>query len=118
MIADPTLLSLTVEADDSVTTADRSVSLGLIVTELVINSLKHAFPDDGAQGHITVGFHTTGERWSLIVADDGLGLPGDHDQVEPGLGTGIVNALAAQVSATVAVTAGNPGTIVSIVSAP
>jgi len=37
-----------VEADDSVTTAERSVSLGLLLTELVINSLKHAFPGDGS----------------------------------------------------------------------
>jgi two-component sensor histidine kinase len=116
MISDPELVTLEVEADDSVTSADRSVSLGLIVTELVINSLKHAFLDD-AKGNITVGFHATGERWSLIVADDGLGLPGDHDRTEPGLGTGIVKALAAQLSATVVTTAGKPGTIVSIVSA-
>jgi two-component sensor histidine kinase len=118
MISDPELVTLEVEADDSVTTADRSVSLGLIVTELVINSLKHAFPDDAAKGNITVGFHATDGRWSLIVADDGLGLPGDHDRTEPGLGTGIVKALAAQLSATVATTAGHPGTIVSVVSAP
>jgi two-component system, sensor histidine kinase PdtaS len=116
MISDPALLTLTVEADDSMTTADRSVSMGLIVTELVINSLKHAFPHDSAGGHITVGFHTANGRWSLIVADDGVGLPGDHDQAKPGLGTGIVSALAAQLDATVAVTAGKPGMIVSIVS--
>jgi len=116
MILDPELVTLTVEADDSVTTADRSVSLGLIVTELVINALKHAFPGDGAKGSITVGFHTTGARWSLIVADNGIGLPGDHATAKPGLGTGIVNALAAQLSATVVLTAGKPGTIVSIVS--
>lgn len=116
MISDPTLLTLTVEADDSVTTADRSVSLGLVVTELVINSLKHAFPHDSAGGHITVGFHTANGRWSLIVTDDGVGLPGNHDQAKPGLGTGIVNALAAQLDATVAVSPGNPGTVVSIVS--
>ena len=116
MISDPELLTLTVEADDSVTTADRSVSMGLIVTELVINSLKHAFLDDRPNGNITVRFHAIGDAWSLIVADDGLGLPGDHDRTQPGLGTGIVNALAAQLSATVAVTPGHPGTIVSIVS--
>ena len=117
MISDPKLLCLTVEVDDSFTTADRSVSLGLIVTELVINSLKHAYPYGHAKGNITVGFHSTGERWSLIVADDGVGMPGDHHRVEPGLGTGIVKALAAQLSSSVAVTAGDPGTIVSIVSA-
>lgn len=116
MIADPTLLSLTVDADDTVMTADRSVSVGLIVTELVINSLKHGFPEEGASGTIRVGFHTGAEGWKLTVADDGLGLPGDNAQTKPGLGTGIVNALAAQLSATVEMAAGNPGTIASITS--
>lgn len=117
MISDPELLSLTVEADDSVTTADRSVSMGLIVTELVINSLKHAFPHDITKGSITVSFQANGDGWSLIVADDGVGLPDNHVTAKPGLGTGIVNALAVQLSATVEVTPGDPGTIVSIVSA-
>ena len=117
MIFDPKLLTLTVDADDSVTTADRSVSLGLIVTELVINSLKHAFPADSDKGSITVGFHATGEEWSLIVSDDGAGFHGEHDGAKPGLGTGIVNALAAQLSASVVVTDGDPGTVVSIVAA-
>ena len=115
MVADPALLKLTVEADDSVTTADRSVSLGLIVTELVINSLKHAFPNDGAKGTIEVGFHTSAEGWTLSVDDDGVGMPGEADQSKPGLGTGIVKALAAQLSATVEVTDGKPGTCVAIV---
>ena len=44
MIADKRL-SISVTVDDSVVEADVSVSLGLIVTELVINALKHAFPD-------------------------------------------------------------------------
>ncbi|MEI9891376.1 MAG: hypothetical protein WDN45_13315 [Caulobacteraceae bacterium] len=43
MIHDPARLRMKVEVDDSVATADVSVSLGLIVTELVINALKHAF---------------------------------------------------------------------------
>ncbi len=44
MIDDPGRLALTVSADDSIATADISMALGLIVTELVINALKHAFP--------------------------------------------------------------------------
>ena len=116
MISDPELVTLTVEADDSVTTADRSVSLGLIVTELVINSLKHAYPDDEAKGAIKVAFHKTAEGWILTVADDGIGLKGDHASGKPGLGTGIVHALAAQLSATVEVEDAHPGCLVSIVS--
>lgn len=114
MISDPDLLSLSVEADESVTTGDRSVSMGLIVTELVINSLKHAFPGHRAKGRITVAFETTADGWVLSVADDGIGLPGDHAVATPGLGTGIVNALAAQLSAAVEMSNANPGTLVSI----
>lgn len=114
MIADPAKLSLTVEADDSVTTADKSVSMGLIVTELVINSLKHAYPGE-AEGAIKIGFHAKNGGWILTVADDGMGIQGDHLTGKPGLGTGIVNALAAQLSATVEVTDADPGCLVSII---
>lgn len=117
MIADATLLNLTVDADDSVTTADRSVSLGLIVTELVINSLKHAFPGDAASGTIEVGFRTTPESWMLTVTDDGVGVSRDGEQAEPGLGTGIVEALARHLGASVETTDAAPGTKVAIVGA-
>lgn len=114
MIPDPELLSLTVEADDSVTTADKSVSMGLIVTELVINSLKHAYPAE-AKGTIKIGFSATASGWVLTVADDGVGIQGEHASGKAGLGTGIVNALATQLSATVEVTDAAPGCLVSIV---
>jgi two-component sensor histidine kinase len=115
MIADPALLTLTVEADGSVTTADRSVSMGLIVTELVINSLKHAYPGVETKGAIKVGFHSTDDGWILTVRDDGIGIKGHHASGKPGLGTGIVNALATQLSATVEVTDAAPGCLVSII---
>lgn len=115
MIADPGLLTITIDVDDSVTTADKSVSMGLIVTELVINSLKHAYPGVEAKGAIRVGFHARDNGWILTVADDGVGISGGHVSGKPGLGTGIVNALATQLSATVEVTDANPGCLVSIV---
>ncbi|MDZ4321756.1 MAG: sensor histidine kinase [Phenylobacterium sp.] len=116
MIRDHDQLSMHVDCDDSAVDADISVSLGLIVTELEINSLKHAFPG-GRHGRITVSYHGHGPNWTLSVADDGVGMPKDPASATPGLGTSIVEALARQLKARVQVTAGHPGTTVSIVHA-
>lgn len=114
MIRDHNQLSLHVACDNSVVDADISVSLGLIVTELVINSLKHGYPD-GRHGQITVSYHSRGPNWTLAVADDGVGMPNDAPSNTPGLGTSIVEALANQLKARVQVAGGHPGTTVSIV---
>jgi two-component sensor histidine kinase len=112
MIRDHNQLSLDVNVDDSVTPADVSVSLGLIVTELVINALKHAFPDD-RKGKIDVNYHSQQSNWTLSVRDNGVGMPA-HTSAKPGLGTSIVQALAAQLQASVTIADANPGTAVSI----
>ena len=113
MIRDRDQLRLDVTTDDSITTADTSVSLGLIVTELVINALKHAFPEN-RQGRIQVDYHSRGPNWNLSVSDDGVGMPDAPGETKPGLGTGIVQALALQLGGKVSVAAGNPGTKVSV----
>ncbi len=100
-------------ADDSSVKADISVSLGLIVTELVINALKHAFPGDRG-GKILVDYQSRGPGWTLSVSDDGVGTPEKLATAKPGLGTGIVEALAHQLDATVETGAGNPGTTVRV----
>jgi two-component sensor histidine kinase len=116
MIHDPAKLSIGVEADDSMVGPDVSVSLGLIVTELVINALKHAFPGHRA-GLITVGYHAEGDSWTLAVDDDGVGMPKDGDSAKSGLGTSIVEALARKLGAKVATTDRDPGTGVSVIHA-
>lgn len=113
MIRDHDTIALDVTADDSVTTADTSVSLGLIVTELVINSLKHAFPNERS-GRIQVDYSSRGPNWTLSVNDNGVGMPDASENPKPGLGTGIVLALANQLSARVNVMSAGPGTKVSI----
>jgi len=113
MIRDPDRLSLKVVSDDSITTADTSTSLGLIVTELVINALKHAFVLEQS-GVILVDYRTQGLSWILSVKDDGAGMPPDPKDAKPGLGTSIVQALAKQLGAEIMVADGNPGTSVSI----
>ena len=113
MIRDHNQFSLDVNIDDSITPADVSVSLGLIVTELVINALKHAFPDS-RNGVIKVNYHAHGPNWTLSVSDNGVGMPKDIVNVKPGLGTNIVQALAAQLHGVIKVGDANPGTVVSI----
>jgi two-component sensor histidine kinase len=114
MIADHDRLSLTATVDDSAVGADVSVSLGLIVTELVINALKHAFPGHHPVGKIAVDYRAEGTGWALSVSDNGLGMPAGGS-ARPGLGTGIVEALSRQLDASVRVSAATPGTSVAIV---
>ena len=113
MIRDHDQLSITVNADESAVNADVSVSLGLIVTELVINALKHAFPG-GRRGEITVDYRTADADWTLSIGDNGVGMPKDPADAKPGLGTGIVEALVKQLDATLVVTDVAPGTRVAI----
>ena len=115
MIHDSDLLTLEAIVDDSVATSDVSVSLGLIVTELVINALKHAFPDRAASGKIVVEYWSRPTGWRLTVEDDGVGMPGDHATRKTGLGTGIVDAPSKQLQASVTITDTNPGTRIAIV---
>lgn len=114
MIHDPDQLTLSVDCDDSQVPAETSVSLGLIITELVINALKHGFPG-GRKGRITVVYHSTEQSWSLAIRDDGVGMPKGERKAAPGLGTSIVDALASQLKARVQIADTRPGTIVSIV---
>jgi len=116
MIRDHNQLTLTVEADESAVKADVSVSMGLVVTELVINALKHAFPG-GREGSIVVGYQARGANWTLSVTDDGVGMPPDAASATPGLGTSIVSALAEQLRSTVRVGNARPGTVVSLTHA-
>jgi len=114
MIPDQSLLSLVVDADDSVTTAEASVSLGLIVTELVINALKHAFPGR-RKGQVTVSYRSVGEAWTLSVGDNGVGMPKSPAASKPGLGSKIVEALAGQLDARIDIARQTPGAIVSVI---
>jgi len=115
MIGDPSEIALAVHTDASVTSSGVSVSLGLIVTELVINCLKHAFPIGTIGGEIVVDYRATEDGWRLSVADNGVGMPLDGGPGSSGLGTGIVNALARQLDADVVVADNSPGTSVQII---
>ena len=114
MIDDPKRLTLEAIVDSTATNSDVSVSMGLIVTELVINAIKHAFPDQTVGGKITVSFAEDEGAWLLSVSDNGMGMPVGKKRGKPGLGTGIVEALSKQLDASVAVLNAKPGTRVEV----
>lgn len=114
MIEDPARLSIQMLVDDSVVSSEISISLGLIVTQLVINALKHAFPA-GRHGEITVRYQAHGPNWSVSVGDDGVGMSENPETAKPGLGTSVVEALASQFEAEVLIGNAAPGTKVEIV---
>ena len=114
MIDDPKRITLETVVDDTSTNSDVSVSMGLMVTELVINAIKHAFTDQTVGGKITVTFKDNEGVWLLAVSDNGAGMPAGEAQRKAGLGTGIVEALSKQLGASVTVLDANPGTRVEV----
>lgn len=114
MIDDPKRIAIDTIVDDTSTNSDVSVSMGLIVTELVINAIKHAFADETVGGKITVSFAAKKGDWLLSVSDNGVGMPVGEKQWKTGLGTGIVEALSKQLDASVTVLDAKPGTRVEV----
>ena len=114
MIDDPERITLESIVDGTSTNSDVSVSMGLIVTELVINAIKHAFGDRAEGGKITLFFKAEDGGWLLSVADNGSGMPVGSKRGKPGLGTGIVEALSKQLGASVTYLDAKPGTRVEI----
>jgi chemotaxis protein methyltransferase CheR len=52
-----------------------AVSIGLLVTELVINALEHAFPEATKAGRVVVAYEEAGTNWKLSISDNGIGVP-------------------------------------------
>jgi chemotaxis protein methyltransferase CheR len=111
MIGDTRPISLKVVGEGGIATSRQAESIGLIVTELVMNALKHAFVPDRVEGRITVAYDVAGTNWKLSVSDNGIGKRDDvFAQPKNGLGTSIVKALAQQLGAQVETLVGPAGT--------
>jgi chemotaxis protein methyltransferase CheR len=117
MIGDTSSATLKVEADDGSMISGDAVSLGLIVTELVINALKYAFPRQPPNAAVLVRYEVNDKAWRLSVSDNGIGNSEDDGPVKGGLGTSLVNALANQLHAEVESLSGPSGMSITITSA-
>jgi len=108
----PVLLKVQVEGGTA--SSAEAVSIGLIVTELVINAFKHAFVGERV---LIVAYEATETNWRLSVSDNGIGTSEGHlklDKPTSGLGTIIVEALAKRLDARVEIWRNPQGTTVSI----
>jgi two-component sensor histidine kinase len=115
MIADEQAVTIAASSTSGTIRSEDAVSIGLVVTELVINSLKHGFPN-GSNGGIVVAFVKDTAGWRLSVSDDGVGRPTNRAiRVQPGLGTSIVEALARSLGARVEIGPPGRGATTSIV---
>jgi two-component sensor histidine kinase len=81
---------------------DRATPCGLIINELVSNSLIYAFPN-GKAGEIRIELHEDAHKQiALTVSDNGIGLPKELDfRDTESLGLQLVNTLADQIQGTI-----------------
>jgi len=80
---------------------DAAIPCALVVNELVSNCLKHAFPV-GRRGQVRIELRSDEGQCTVIVADDGVGLPENLDfEDPPSLGLRLVRTLSDQLKATI-----------------
>jgi two-component sensor histidine kinase len=105
------LCSVEFAADAPMTiSTDRAVRAALLVTELVTNAAKHAYPE-GSGGPIRIALTRRGaDEVTLTMRDEGQGLPADFDLDGRSLGMRIIRALVEQTGATLTVERAAPGT--------
>jgi two-component sensor histidine kinase/CHASE3 domain sensor protein len=88
-------ISFTTEVEPLVVNARDATTIGIIVGELVINALKHAFPE-GSSGRIWTRLGREGNGAALVVEDDGQGMSPEAAANDAGLGAMIIRQLATQ----------------------
>jgi len=93
--ADPNILRKRIEIDDIALGLDHAIPCGLIINELVSNSLKYAFLEEG-QGEIRIGLRSINkDEVELTIEDNGVGLPEGLDfRNTKSLGLDLVRTLA------------------------
>ena len=106
--ADGARRHLSLTADPIRLATDRAVSLGVIVTELVSNACKYAYP--AASGAVRVGLVRDGDgHFILSVEDDGVGMAMDASPRGTGLGTKLIRAMAQSLETAVEYDPDHPG---------
>lgn len=108
MVSEGQPISVEVIAEAATVASAEAVSIGLIVTELLINAIKYAFPLHRTGANVLVSYETDGDDWKLTVSDNGVGKL-ETTTPNKGLGTAIVKALVGQLGAQMEVVSSTAG---------
>jgi chemotaxis protein methyltransferase CheR len=115
MVGPKQKIDIVVVASEGTLPTSHAVSLGLIVTELIMNAIKYAFPKARASARIRVTFEKAKSDWKLTVSDNGVGrLHNEDSKTSTGLGTVLIAALAKQLNAQVSETSSPKGLTVAV----
>ncbi len=101
-------ISVSTKIEDLMLKLDIVIPLGLIITEIISNIFKYAFPDN-RNGNVVIEFRGVGEKqYKLIISDDGIGLPKDYDfRNSNTLGFQLIYSLSEQLDGFVNIVTGN-----------
>lgn len=100
-VLDRRLLTAKVEMKDITLNIDTAIPIGLMINELVSNSLKHAFPE-GRTGEIAISVQKADHTLTIMYKDNGVGIPEGFDwRNAPSLGLRLVISLVEQLSGTI-----------------
>ncbi|MEP0985306.1 histidine kinase dimerization/phosphoacceptor domain -containing protein [Ekhidna sp.] len=97
------------EVDELMIDVDTIIPIGLILNELICNSLKHAFPES-EEGIIRVGLKEIDHELKLEISDNGVGL--DHVSSEKSFGMVLIDSLAMKLKATLQINTQNGTAVV------
>jgi PAS domain S-box-containing protein len=90
-------INSSIDVDDVLLNIETAVPFGLILNELISNSLKHGFPE-GISGELYISLKFVDDKYELIVGDTGIGFPEEIDfKKTDSLGLQLVNNLVSQI---------------------
>ena len=115
MVGPKQSIDIVVAASEGALPSSHAVSVGLIVTELIMNAIKYAFPKPRASARVRVTFEKARSDWKLTVSDNGVGrLQTADSAASTGLGTALIGALAKQLNAQITEGSSSKGLTVAV----
>jgi len=113
-VINPEIIKLNLNLEPITVDINIAIPCGLIINELISNSLKHAFPGN-RRGEVDIKFHSKEGNLILEVSDDGIGFPQDMDfKNTPSLGLKVVNVLADQIGGEIKIDS-SKGTVFTVI---